>query len=121
MRAGVCCCMVRRTGLLLLPKPELDDRAQVKGTATSQCHHGCPTAYGCSIAAAALLLAVGCVELICQHPLLHAAHLELLQGETAAQLLLAVVLDGLPPHYWSERTGCWAWEQGLRLLSASCT
>lgn len=48
------------------------------------------------------------------------AHLQLLQGEAAAQTLLAVVLDGLATHNRLQGASGRAWESLLGLLSAGC-
>ena len=47
-------------------------------------------------------------------------HLELLKGETPAQTLLQVVLDGLSVHDGPESSCCWPWEDLLGLLSTGC-
>lgn len=47
-------------------------------------------------------------------------HLQLLQGETTAQALLGVVLDGLATHHWLQGTSSRPRERSLGLLSACC-
>lgn len=47
-------------------------------------------------------------------------HLQLLQGETPAQALLGIVLDGLATDHWLQGASSWPGESGLGLLSAGC-